>query len=97
MRITPMAVWSSILESEDDKIRAISFDVDMTHPNELVHHCIRLYCVVIHYLLDEANINDDKRADKAFELAVEKSQQPDFNFVDEETGECTNKWLKISE
>ena len=68
----------------------------MTHPNELVHHCIRLYCIIIHFLLDETNINDDKRAEKAFELAVEKSQQSEFNYVDD-NGECTNKWLQTAE
>ena len=69
----------------------------MTHPNELVHHTIRLYCIVIHFLLDEKNINDEKRAEKAFELAVEKSQQEDFNYVDPETGESCNKWLQQAE
>jgi len=69
----------------------------MTHPNELVHHCIRLYCIVIHFLLDEKNINDEKRAEKAFELAVEKSQQEGFNYVDPETGESCNKWLQQAE
>jgi len=52
---------------------------------------------VIHFLLDEKNINDEKRAEKAFELAVEKSQQEGFNYVDPETGESCNKWLQQAE
>jgi hypothetical protein len=96
MRITPMAIWTSQLVNEEDKLRAISYDIDMTHPNMLVHHCIRLYCIVIHFLLDENTINDEKRAERAFELAVEKSQQDGFNFVDQK-GESCNKWLKTAE
>ena len=52
---------------------------------------------MIHFLLDEKNINDEKRAEKAFELAVEKSQQEGFNYVDPETGESCNKWLQQAE
>jgi hypothetical protein len=36
MRCTPLAVWSSNLDSRDNKKKAVILDAELTHPNILV-------------------------------------------------------------
>jgi ADP-ribosylglycohydrolase len=46
MRITPLAIWTYNL-SDEEKYKAITHDVRMTHPNTVVHEANFLYCLAI--------------------------------------------------
>jgi ADP-ribosylglycohydrolase len=47
MRCTPIAVWASGIEKENDFYKAIEADVRFTHPNKLVIDSVYLYCTAI--------------------------------------------------
>lgn len=55
MRITPLAIWTSSLTDKLDVFNAIKSDVEITHPNKLVHAAISLYCLAIHFLIKNRN------------------------------------------
>ena len=42
-------------------------DVEMTHPNTNVQNAVSIYCIAIHYLLN--NFDQEDRAKHAFEKA----------------------------
>ena len=52
MRCTPMAVWSSSLQSDKDVFDAVRCDVEFTHPNRLVQEAVFIYVRAIKYLLN---------------------------------------------
>ena len=47
MIITPMAVWLSKITDPKVMKKAIVADVELTHPNKLVHDAIFIYCLTI--------------------------------------------------
>jgi len=55
-----MAVWTSSLTNEEEVFQAVKSDVEITHPNKLVHAAISLYCLAIHFLI--INRDDENRA-----------------------------------
>ena len=54
-----MAVWTSSLTNVEDVFLAVKSDVEMTHPNQLCHAAISLYCLAIHFLIK--NRHDENR------------------------------------
>lgn len=76
MRITPLAVWASGLESSEDLYKAVVTDVELTHPNKLVHQSIFIYCQAIQFLLN--NPECKTRAQDAFDNAVRISEHNDL-------------------
>jgi ADP-ribosylglycohydrolase len=67
MRIAPMIVWASALE-ETEFHKAIIADVELTHPNRLVHEAIMVYGTCIRELLN--NPKDKNKAIKAFSKSL---------------------------
>jgi len=47
MRITPLAVWLSNITDMKEIKKVIVADVELTHPNKLVHDAIFIYCITI--------------------------------------------------
>ncbi len=72
MRCTPMAVWTSNLKDDIEIKNAISEDVEMSHPNQVVVNAVFLYSKAIHYLIN--NPSEKDRNLKAFNLVLELSQ-----------------------
>lgn len=86
MKVTPLAVFTSGLKSENIR-EIITADVEMMHPNAIVQDCIICYCESIHFLLN--NPEDEDRAEKAFELALKKSKTY-------KSGQDVYNWLLLS-
>lgn len=93
MRITPLAVWLSDITDIKQIKKAVVADVELTHPDKLVHDAIFIYCIAIRYLLKKSYVLD--RAQKVYDLALETAQSDLGNFVDE-YGQSCNKWLQLS-
>jgi hypothetical protein len=87
MKITPLAVFTSNLSSENAR-EIITADVEMMHPNKIVQDAIFCYCKSIHYLLN--NPTDEDRADNAFKYALSISQ----TFP---SGDTVYNWLLLSD
>jgi ADP-ribosylglycohydrolase len=81
MRITPLAVWISKLNSPEEIYKAVEADVTFTHPNKLVIDSCFLYCVAINYLINFPEEND--RGIRAFNQALEFSKEGSYaSYID---------------
>jgi ADP-ribosyl-[dinitrogen reductase] hydrolase len=95
MRITPLAVFTAGLSSSQKLRDIIVADVSMTHPNLIVQDAIICYCEAIHYLLN--NPNDKDRAKRAFELALESSNDLHSNETTSFGEKFIFNWLSTSQ
>jgi hypothetical protein len=69
MRCTPLVIFTSNLEKDEDIYNALVADASFTHPNKQVHSSIFIYAKTIHYLLK--NKNQPDIAEKSFNLALD--------------------------
>ena len=60
IRIMPLAVWTSTLETSEEVKKAVISDVELTHAHPVVQELVFVYCDTIRFLL--CNYNDEDRA-----------------------------------
>ena len=80
-RITPLIVYLSELQEENNyqKFRDIlSIEINLTHPNKLVHQAVHLYSIAIKYLLNNFKSKSNARASKAFDIVRALSLGDEF-------------------
>lgn len=75
-RITPLAVWTSTLETSEEVKQAIVCDTELSHAHPVVQELIFVYCDTIRFLL--CNYNDEDRAQEAFNHAAELAVKDEF-------------------
>lgn len=68
VRVPPLAIWSTTLESDEDVKRAIICDVELTHPNKTAQDMVFVYAMSMRFLLNNFEMKD--RAYRAYELAL---------------------------
>ena len=56
MRTTPLAVWCSKLENDEDVHIAVQREVGLTHQEEIVQTAVTIYVLAIRYLLNKEGL-----------------------------------------
>ncbi|CDW86878.1 UNKNOWN [Stylonychia lemnae] len=88
MRITPLAVWGSQLNSIDDLYRAVHFEGQMTHCDKIVIDTAFLYCYAIRLAL---NGESDRKV--IFETIRDEAKKRQLKLVDEWLNEAQNDFF----
>lgn len=86
VRVPPLIIWCSSLESDEDVKKAIVSDVEITHPNKTVQDIVFVYAMTLRFLLNNYELKD--RAWKAFQLAMDLAKSDLGNSVSYQKVSC---------
>jgi len=68
MGISPLCVWLSSLQKNDEIKKVTDAFTELIHPNKLLQSVAFLFCVAVKYLITHPS--DQNRAQKAFDMAL---------------------------
>ena len=85
-RVLPLAVWLSSLQSNENIKTMILNEVELSHPNKTIQELAFVYVMTIKYLM--TNQGEEKRAQKAFELALKIAKGPRARTIDASGSSC---------
>ena len=93
MRIFPIAVWAAEL-SDEEFLRAITAEVELTHPNKIVHCAAKVYSMCIKILLN--NSKDENKVIKDLDKCLNLSIEDGCDYEDPCSAQTIYDWMNLA-